>query len=193
MCFNKYWNVHVLVTVNTDRINARFNYEMWYWTFRFHKMQGISWLAENQLAPEEGLCSMQLVTVITSHTLRNRPPCQANICPVAEEIPHSLRKGTIKYCVHKPNSGHYTESDDSSPYSAIFYTSICLLSSHPYLGLPRCIFLAGLQTKLQHSLSEVLHACNMPYQFHLPWLNHHDSWWIIQFTNFHWTTNCMHV
>ena len=28
VCFNKYWNVHELVTVNTDRINARFNYEI---------------------------------------------------------------------------------------------------------------------------------------------------------------------
>ena len=27
MSFNKYWNVRELVTINTDRINARFNYE----------------------------------------------------------------------------------------------------------------------------------------------------------------------
>jgi hypothetical protein len=31
------------------------------WTFRFHKRQGISWLAEQLLASEEGLCSMNLV------------------------------------------------------------------------------------------------------------------------------------
>jgi len=30
MCFNKYWKLHELITINTDRINARFNYEM-YW------------------------------------------------------------------------------------------------------------------------------------------------------------------
>ena len=29
------------------------------WTFRFHKMRGISWLAENQLASQDGLCYME--------------------------------------------------------------------------------------------------------------------------------------
>jgi hypothetical protein len=28
------------------------------WTFGFHKMRGISWLAEDPLASQEGLCSM---------------------------------------------------------------------------------------------------------------------------------------
>ena len=41
-------------------------------SLRFLKMRGISWQTENQLASEEGLCSVQLVTVITSHTLHNR-------------------------------------------------------------------------------------------------------------------------
>ena len=45
---------------------------MWYWTFGFHKMQGIFWLSENRLACEEGLCSMESVTEITSQTLHNR-------------------------------------------------------------------------------------------------------------------------
>jgi hypothetical protein len=31
---------------------------MWSWTYKFHKMQGISWLGENRLA-SEGLCSMK--------------------------------------------------------------------------------------------------------------------------------------
>jgi len=35
---------------------------MWYWTVGFHKMWGISWLAEKLLASLEGLCSMELVT-----------------------------------------------------------------------------------------------------------------------------------
>jgi hypothetical protein len=29
------------------------------WTFRFHKMWGVSWLAENWLASQEGLCCME--------------------------------------------------------------------------------------------------------------------------------------
>jgi len=29
------------------------------WTFRFHKTRGISWLAENRLASQEGLCSRE--------------------------------------------------------------------------------------------------------------------------------------
>jgi hypothetical protein len=31
---------------------------MRYWTFGFHKMRGISWLAENRLASQERLCSV---------------------------------------------------------------------------------------------------------------------------------------
>jgi hypothetical protein len=34
---------------------------MRYWTSGFHKMQGISWLAEKLLAFQEDLCSMELV------------------------------------------------------------------------------------------------------------------------------------
>ena len=30
-----------------------------WWTFGFHKMRGMSWLAANQLASQEGLCSME--------------------------------------------------------------------------------------------------------------------------------------
>jgi hypothetical protein len=33
-----------------------------WWTFRFHKMRGISWVAEDILASQEGLCSMELVS-----------------------------------------------------------------------------------------------------------------------------------
>jgi hypothetical protein len=29
------------------------------WTLRFHKIWGISWLSENRLASQEGLCSME--------------------------------------------------------------------------------------------------------------------------------------
>jgi hypothetical protein len=32
---------------------------MWQWTFGFHKMRGISWLAENRLASQEGFCSTE--------------------------------------------------------------------------------------------------------------------------------------
>jgi hypothetical protein len=32
---------------------------MCWWTLGFHKMRGISWLAENRLASQEGLCCME--------------------------------------------------------------------------------------------------------------------------------------
>jgi hypothetical protein len=38
---------------------GRLLWKQW-WTFRFHKMQGISWVAENWLASWERLCSMEL-------------------------------------------------------------------------------------------------------------------------------------
>jgi hypothetical protein len=31
------------------------------WTFRFHKMRGISWPAAKLLASQEGLCFMEIV------------------------------------------------------------------------------------------------------------------------------------
>jgi hypothetical protein len=34
------------------------------WTFKFHKRQGIYWLAERLLASQERLCSMGLVTTL---------------------------------------------------------------------------------------------------------------------------------
>jgi hypothetical protein len=37
---------------------------MRWWTFGFHKMQGISWLAGRLLASREGLCSMELVRYV---------------------------------------------------------------------------------------------------------------------------------
>jgi hypothetical protein len=35
---------------------------MRWWTIGYRKMQGISWLAEERLAPQEGLCSRRLVS-----------------------------------------------------------------------------------------------------------------------------------
>ena len=40
-------------------------------TFGFHKMQGISWLAEELLASHEELCSMELVLVKTINLKQN--------------------------------------------------------------------------------------------------------------------------
>jgi hypothetical protein len=36
---------------------------MWWWTSRFHKMAGISGLAEDRLASQEGLCYIELVVI----------------------------------------------------------------------------------------------------------------------------------
>jgi hypothetical protein len=35
---------------------------IWLWTFGFHKMRGISWVAQDVLASQEGHCSMELVS-----------------------------------------------------------------------------------------------------------------------------------
>ena len=37
------------------------------WTFRFHRLRGISWLAENRLTSQEGLCSMEYVPQNTNN------------------------------------------------------------------------------------------------------------------------------
>jgi hypothetical protein len=38
-----------------------------WWTFGFHKMQRISWVAEDVSASQEGLCSMELVRYYMDH------------------------------------------------------------------------------------------------------------------------------
>jgi hypothetical protein len=40
---------------------------MRWWTFGFHKMRGISWVAQDVLASQEGLCSMEWVSQLVSY------------------------------------------------------------------------------------------------------------------------------
>jgi hypothetical protein len=49
-------------------------YYLWmrYWTFGLHKMRGISWLAEELLASQEGPYLMEWVSIIASITIRQR-------------------------------------------------------------------------------------------------------------------------
>jgi hypothetical protein len=62
---------------------------MRYWTFRFHKMCRISWLAENRLASQEGLGSMEWVSefllnnVTTKTTQLNNCSALALLLPLA--------------------------------------------------------------------------------------------------------------
>jgi hypothetical protein len=58
----KKWDVRVRTGLGWLRIGT-FGGRFWVWwgTFGFHKTRGISRLAANQLASQEGLCSMELV------------------------------------------------------------------------------------------------------------------------------------
>jgi len=172
---------------------------MWYWTFGFHKMCGISWLTENWLASKEGLCSMQLVTIITLHILRNRVLLDRLF------FAQLLKKFLILL-------GSWPLITVCTNFILVTILSLMIpvhtvpFLPHPFACYPPVYTLifqdaSSLQVFKQNFcihvktafMSEVLRACNVPYQFHLPWLNHHDNWWIIQFTNLHWTTNYMHV
>jgi len=44
----------------TTRAGSEFLW-MWWWTFGFHEMWVISWVAENRIASQEGLCFTELV------------------------------------------------------------------------------------------------------------------------------------
>jgi hypothetical protein len=51
------------IDLTEDRDRWRALVDVW-WTFGFHKTRGISWLAEDLLACQEELCSMELVIYI---------------------------------------------------------------------------------------------------------------------------------
>jgi hypothetical protein len=49
-----------------DRDRWRAVVNAW-WTFGLHNMQGISWVAEDLLGSQEGLCSMELVELAAQY------------------------------------------------------------------------------------------------------------------------------
>jgi hypothetical protein len=58
---------HIGMRTGFIRFGTRFNGALlwtWYWTFRFHKRQEISWQVGWLLVSREGLCSMRLVMQI---------------------------------------------------------------------------------------------------------------------------------
>ena len=56
------WNVGVWAGSNWLKIGTGGGH-LWvrWWTFGFHKMRGIYWLAENRLASQEGLCLEEVI------------------------------------------------------------------------------------------------------------------------------------
>ena len=52
------WTGSILLRIGTG---GGLLWRRW-WTFGFHKMRRISWVAEDLLASQEGLCSMQLIS-----------------------------------------------------------------------------------------------------------------------------------
>ena len=59
-CISRRWDVGIWTGLGWHRIGTSGG-RLWvrWWTFGFHKMRGITWLAANQLASQEGLCTMQ--------------------------------------------------------------------------------------------------------------------------------------
>ena len=57
---SKKWDVGIWTGLGWPRIETD-DGRLWvrWWTFGFREMRGISWLAANQLASQEGLCTME--------------------------------------------------------------------------------------------------------------------------------------
>ena len=58
------WTGSIWPRIGTGRGNGLF-WVLW-WTFGFHKMRGLSWVAQDDSASQQGLCSMQLVSAPSS-------------------------------------------------------------------------------------------------------------------------------
>ena len=90
------WCVGVSTGSSWLRVGARGGH-LWIrqWTFVFHKMRRISWLAENQSASQEGLCCVEWVSnlIATIFRLFLKPPSASG--PVPSK---TTTYGTIK-CV----------------------------------------------------------------------------------------------
>jgi hypothetical protein len=54
-CVGKVWSWFIWIKIRT----VGGSLWMWWWTFGFHEMRGISWLAEDLLASQGGLCCME--------------------------------------------------------------------------------------------------------------------------------------
>jgi hypothetical protein len=77
-----------------------------YWTSGFHKIRGISWLAEDLLGSQERLCSMELVMCEGSHNQQISPNTKHDIINIKPE--------TRVYVIGKENQTVNSQSLHSS-------------------------------------------------------------------------------
>jgi hypothetical protein len=73
---------------------------MWSWTFGFHKLWGISWLAEDLWASQEELCSVELVIYVYGREFRsNLPTCWHLIgCSMTSQLPVLQHRNILLLC-----------------------------------------------------------------------------------------------
>jgi hypothetical protein len=85
---------------------------MRWWTIGFHKMRGIFWVTQEVLASEEGLCSMETVSILhvnkAAVLLRWNVSCQQNVSYFVLMLlfeydgrsPKHVAENTVSLCVH---------------------------------------------------------------------------------------------
>ena len=95
--FFKTWDVKAWIGLMWLRIGTGGGH-LWMrqWAFGFHKMQGISWLAENRLASQEGLCSMEWISKIFKTT----PPVLYLYLPSAIAVSFSIFRKIHRWRLH---------------------------------------------------------------------------------------------
>jgi len=83
------------------------------WSFGFHKMRGISWLAENPLVSQEGLYSME--SKCMSNALSRFSAVRLSQCHSPSTPPLSI------WCNVKVNSGHFEGCTTGPTYIQTYY------------------------------------------------------------------------
>ena len=99
-----------------------------WWTFGFREMRGISWLAASQLASQEGLCTVEWVSIMNVKDFKHWDSTAQNLCEI---ILNNVTNSCIRHtCVTWQDTDCEFSEDDKivskhvvAHYIVIKYTS----------------------------------------------------------------------
>jgi hypothetical protein len=112
---------------------------MWWWTFGLHKILEISWLSEDLLASQEGLCSLELVSKLVSYLVSRQYILQRNFHTVPFQRHYNIcvlgHRDTIKgiTCACLISTSKYLANFIDMDIETLIIFKICLYLITPQI------------------------------------------------------------